>query len=56
MKQILKENGETYLLVYKEKDQIVFNSPNMGNVQIRLDIKALDQLIVALKSLKEKSS
>lgn len=52
MRQILKDNGETYLLVYKEKDMIILNSPNMSNMMIKLDIKALDQLIEALKSLK----
>ena len=56
MKQILKDNGETYLLVYKEKDMIILNSPNMSNMMIKLDIKALDQLIEALKSLKKSIS
>lgn len=49
--KVLKDNGELYLTVYTEEDQVVFQFANTAPIQVRFDIKAVSQLVEILSEI-----
>lgn len=49
--KVLKDNGDLYLTVYTEEDQVVFQFANMAPIQVRFDIKAAGQLAEILSEI-----